>query len=58
MKFYDHETILFSIYLHLLTKFQTNLLAPPAFLPYSSAILLQYFENVPQLILSISGCNK
>ena len=38
-------------------KFGTNLLSPPTFIPYLSAISEQYFDNISELISSFSGAN-
>ena len=38
-------------------RFGTNLLAPPTFIPYLSAISEQYFGNISELISSFSGAN-
>ena len=36
-------------------KFGTNLLTPPTFIAYLSAISEQYFHNISELISSFSG---
>ena len=38
-------------------KFGTNLLTPPTFIPYLSAISEQHFDNISELISSFSGAN-
>ena len=38
-------------------KFGTNLLTPLTFMPYLSAIPIQYLDNILQLISSFSGAN-
>ena len=38
-------------------KFGTNLLTPPTFIPYLSAISEHYFDNISDLISSFSGAN-
>ena len=35
----------------------TNLVTPPTFIPYLSAVLEQYFNNISELISSFSGAN-
>ena len=38
-------------------KFGTNLLTPPVFISYLSAILEHYFDDISELISSFSGAN-
>ena len=38
-------------------RFGTNLLTPPTFIPYLSAISEEYLDNISELILSFSGAN-